>query len=407
MDIDDLIGLAGTDRRQESLPLARPHAPGGAARVYSLRQRLRRHARAISFLACAVLPGIVAAGYEYGCATGQYVSEFKLLVRQQAPETSGQNSIISGLGGGNPMLAMIEDSEVVQQYIGSHQILADLAPSLSLDRIFASPRADWLSRLTPGQPPEKQLLYWQSMVHPYFDLSSGVITVRVRAFSPADALTVARAVLASSEALVNQMSLQARQNSLAYAAQTADAAQAALLADEANLASYRNQYSVLFPEMTAAATSSVDEGLSSRLAEDQATLASLTSLGQTDASPQVQTLRARIAATQAQISHVGAALASAGGGTQTLASVLSGYNTLVERQKLDEELYDSDLLNLQNARNSAAQKSIYLETFVQPNLPVASTYPVRWLATAETALAGFIAWVLLTLVANIIRDQVD
>jgi capsular polysaccharide transport system permease protein len=407
MDVDDLIGLARTDRLRESPPLARPHAAGGAVRAPSLRQRLRGHARAISFLACVVLPGIAAAGYEYGCATGQYVSEFKLLVRQQAPETSGQNSIMSALGGGNPMLAMIEDSEVVQQYIGSHQILADLPPGVSLDRIFATRRADWFSRLAPGLPPEQQLLYWRKMVHPYFDLSSGVITVQVRAFSPRDALTLANVVLSSSEALVNQMSLQARQNSLAYAGQTADAAQAALLADEANLASYRNQYSVLFPELTAASTSSVDEGLSSRLAEDQATLASLTSLGQTDASPQVQTLRARIAATQAEISHVGAALASAGGGTQTLATVLSGYNTLVETEKLDEELYDSDLLNLQNARNSAAQKSIYLETFVQPNLPVVSTYPVRWLATAETALAGFIAWVLLTLVVNIIRDQVD
>ncbi|NNM56976.1 hypothetical protein [Acidocella sp.] len=407
MDAEDMIGFAGRERLRESFPLGHARPVGGAVRARSLRQHLRAHMRAISFLACVVLPGIAAAGYEYGCATGQYVSEFKLLVRQQAPETSGPNSIISALGGGNPMLAMIEDSEVVQQYIGSHQILADLPPGLSLDRIFASPRADWLSRLTPGLPPEKKLLYWRKMVHPYFDLSSGVITVQVRAFSPRDALTLANAVLSSSEALVNQMSLQARENSLAYARQTADAAQARLLADGANLASYRNRYSVLFPELTAASTSSVDEGLSSRLAQDQATLASLTSLGQTGASPQVQTLRARIAATQAEISHVGAALASTGGGKQTLASVLSGYNTLVETEKLDEELYASDLLNLQNARNSAAQKAIYLETFVQPNLPVASTYPVRWLATAETVLAGFIAWVLLTLVANIVRDQMD
>ncbi len=407
MDAEDMIGLAGRERLRESFPLGHARPAGGAVRARSLRQRLRVHMRAISFLACVVLPGIAAAGYEYGCATGQYVSEFKLLVRQQAPETSGPNSIISALGGGNPMLAMIEDSEVVQQYIGSHQILADLPPGLSLDRIFANPRADWLSRLTPGLPPEKKLLYWRKMVHPYFDLSSGVITVQVRAFSPRDALTLANAVLSSSEALVNQMSLQARENSLAYARQTADAAQARLLADGANLASYRNRYSVLFPELTAASTSSVDEGLSSRLAQDQATLASLLSLGQTGASPQVQTLRARIAATQAEINHVGAALASTGGGKQTLASVLSGYNTLVETEKLDEELYTSDLLNLQNARNSAAQKAIYLETFVQPNLPVASTYPVRWLTTAETVLAGFIAWVLLTLVANIVRDQMD
>ena len=405
MNVDDLVGRAATTPRPETRP-APARAPGAAAPPQPLRQRLRGHVRLVSFLACVVLPGLLAGGYEYGCASSQYVSEFKLVVRQQAPQTSGQTSILSALGGGNPMLAMVEDSEVVQQYIRSHQILADLAPRLSLDHIFATPRADWFSRLTPGQPPETQLLYWQSMVHPYFDLSSGVITVRVRAFSPPDALKLAQAVLSCSRALVNQMSLQARQNSLAYAEQTANAAQAVLLADETSLASYRNRYDVLFPEMTAAATSSVDEGLSSRLAQDQATLASLTSLGQTDASPQVRTLRARITAMQAQINHVGGALAG-GGGAQTLASVLSGYDTLMQKQQLDEELYSSDLINLQNARNVAAQRSVYLETFVQPNLPVASLYPVRWLATAETVLAGFIAWVLLTLVASIIRDQLD
>lgn len=394
MDTENLIGLSKSVRHERTTE--RPVFSG----VIPVRHRLRGHSRGLSFLACVLLPTAIAGVYEYGVASDQYVSELKFIVRQQAPQTS--------LGGGNPMLAMIEDSEVVVQYIGSLQVLTDLRGVISLDNIYATDRADWLSRLTPGLPPEKQLPYWQDMVHPYFDISSGVITVKMSAFTPQDSERVAQAVLSSSEALVDEMSQQARQNALAYAEQTADAAQAKLAADETHLADYRNEYSVLFPELSAESGNSVGEILTQQLSEDEAELASLRSLGQSDSSPQVQTLRARITATQAEIGQVEAKLAVANGGkTRSLATIVSGYDSLDEAEKLDEQLYGSDLIALQNARNFAAEKSLYLESFVRPILPEASIQPKRWLITAETALAGLIAWILLTLVANIVRDQVD
>jgi capsular polysaccharide transport system permease protein len=402
MDTENLIGLSKSARHERTAE--RPVFSG----VRPIRHRLRGRLRGLSFLACVLLPTAIAGLYEYGIASDEYVSELKFIVRQQAPQTSEPTSMLADLGGGNPMLAIIEDSEVVVQYIGSLQILADLRGVISLDNIYATNRADWLSRLTQGLPPEKQLPYWQDVVRPYFDISSGVITVKILAFTPQDSEHVAQAVLSSSEALVDEMSQQARQNALVYAEQTAAAAQAKLVADEAHLADYRNEYSVLFPELSAESGNSVGEVLTQQLSEDEAELASLRSLGQGDSSPQVQTLRARIAATQAEIGQVEAKLAVADGGkTRSLATIISGYDSLDETEKLDEQLYASDLIALQNARNFAAEKSLYLESFVRPILPEASIQPERWLITAETALAGLIAWILLTLVTNIIRDQVD
>jgi capsular polysaccharide transport system permease protein len=292
------------------------------------------------------------------------------------------------------------------QYIGSVQILADLAGKLPLDAIYATKKADWFTRLTPNLPREKQLLYWQRMVHPYFDLSSGIVTVDIRAFSAADAARVGSAVLAATQALVNQMSATARQNALAYASQTANAAVAKLQADETAIAAYRNRYSVLFPELTAQSSTTVGTSIAQQLNDDQANLATLQSLGQTASSPQVQTLRARIAAAQTQINGLNARLA-ANGETESLASILTGYDTLTQTEQLDAELTSSDLLSLQNARNAAAEKAIYLESFVQPSQPQSSTYPERGLVIAETALAGCIVWILLTLIVNTLRDQAD
>jgi capsular polysaccharide transport system permease protein len=239
-------------------------------------------------------------------------------------------------------------------------------------------------------------------------MSSGVITVAVRAFSPGDALRVAQAVLASSQALVNQMSAQARQNALAYAEQTAADASRQLLADEGRLAVYRNKYAVLYPELSAQSGASVDDQLTAQLSEDQATLASLQSEGQTENSPQIRTLRANIAAIRAQIDRIAATIAAAKpGATQSLASVVSGYDALTAAAAIDQQLYNSDLLALQNARNKAAEESIYLETFVQPSQPQSSIYPQRGLLICEIAFAGFILWVLSILLINTIRDQTD
>ena len=384
-------------------------APGwGPPRAWLRLGLLQKRARSVSFLACVVLPALAASLYEYGMAADQYVSSCKFIVRAQAPQMAAPGSLTSELAGGNPMLALIEDSEVVVQYIGSGQILADLRPGLKLTQIYATPRADWLARMGASLPPERQLPYWRRMVQPSFDLSSGIITVQVRAFTPRDAALVAQAVLARAQALVDEMSAAARDNALDYATATAAAAQAQLLRDETALAAYRNRYAVLFPELSAAQNSTVGGDVRLSLAQDQASLAALRAQGQDDDSPQVQTLTARIAAEQGQAQALAAELAAnTGGQTLPLATVVSGYDTLMETQTLDQQLYASDLLALQNARAMAAERSLYLESFVQPAVPNSAIYPVRWLVTVETALAGFIAWILLMLVANIVRDQLD
>ncbi len=410
MDNDNLVETERNRRLAETtrgLALQAGRAAEASARP-GIWQRLARRQRSLSFLACVFLPTMIVGGYEYLLASDQYISEFKFVVRQQAPQNAAPAGLLSALGGGNPMLAVIEDSEIVVQYIGSLQILSDLRGRISLDEIYSTPRADWFSRLSQGRPTERQITYWQRMVKPDFDLSSGVVTVQVHAFTPQDALRVAKDVLESSQTLVNQISVTARQNALSYAGQTADLAQARLKNDETALAAYRNKYSVLFPEMNAQSSTSVTADLTQQLSEAQADLASLLGMGQNADSPQVRILRVRIAAIQTQINQMAARLAASNGGSApSLATIVSGYDTLTETEKLDEQLYASDLLALQNARNNAAETSVYLESFVQPNLPGVSIYPERGLVTAETALAGFIAWILLTLVLNTLRDQLD
>ena len=155
---------------------------------------------------CIVLPSSTVGAYEFGVAADQYVSQFAFVVREQTPMMMEPNSVMPSLAGGNPLLEMIEDSEVVKRYIESPQILMDLQDKFSLPAVYGMPRGDWWSRMDTNGSRETKLRYWDDMVTPYFDISSGIITVQVRAFTPHDAAMVAAEVLAASEALVNRMS---------------------------------------------------------------------------------------------------------------------------------------------------------------------------------------------------------
>lgn len=367
------------------------------------------------YAACVILPPATVGSYEYGVASDQYVSSFEFVVRQQVPASAGHGSFLASLGGGNPMLAIVEDSEIVKKYILSHQILQDLKSKVSLQQIFATTRADWLSRLSKRPTDAQTLRYWRRMVDPYFDMSSGVIRVKVKAFSPASAHTLAVAILTAAEDVVNQMSEKARHSSLASAEAAAAAAQLALNHDEEALAAFRNAHGLLSPQMSAGRSSGVVSRLQIRLATDQAQRSALIAGRQTKASPQVQTLDRTIASLKHEIFVLKSTLADPSQTLQddtmaqprrSLATVMAGYDSLKIHAKLDEQQYGSALTSLQEARQDAVQRQIYLETFVEPNTPDSSTAPNRLSLTGEAGLAGcLLAFILAMIIANIAEGR--
>lgn len=359
-------------------------------------------------LGLVALPTLIVGTYEFFFAANQYVSEIAFVVRPQTPALPVGPSMATAISGGNPMLEVIEDSEVVTRYISSPQILLDLNGQISLSDIYGAPHGDFWSRMSTRRPLERKVKYWGAMVTPYFDLSSGIITVDVRAFTPADAKRVSAAILNASENLVNKMSATARGSALQFAEDDVAKARQTIFDDEAALSAYRNENSVLSPELTAQMATGVTGEITTQLAEDNATLQSLLSQGQTDTSPQVHTLRMKIAAERQQIATLDHSLASNGGGkAETLASVMEKYDILQTNETLDEQLYASDLETLQAARSQADQKQIYLEPFMSPAEPTSSTYPISWLITLEAFVAGGVVWALVVLMTQAVIDRID
>jgi capsular polysaccharide transport system permease protein len=428
-------GIDETDRPSSLMPLqdtavASVRTPmGGGTTLIQRRRVRRRRLRLCGLLLCIGLPTAVVGGYLFGYAADQYVTEFRFTVRQQQALKSNPGSGLgASLSGANPLLAVLANSEVVVQYLQSHQVVDDIAGKVDLESVYGGKDADWWARMAPQASTEQRLRYWKRVVDPFFDMTTGVVSVSVRAFTPEDARRVAATALAASERLVNTMSDRAHHDAVAYAeAQTAEA-EARLKKSEAAIAGYRNKNAVLFPQVQATASATFEGTLRSQLADARTTLSGLQAQGVHEGTPQTRILESRIAAIEGQLASAQseitrqqaaspvvptAAPQTTGTGvtavdpSSPLASVLSGYSALDVEERISERAYERSLDALQDARNEADQQLIYLDAFVRPGLPQESTYPVRWRLILETALAGFVAWSLGMLFFHGLRDHLD
>ena len=107
--------------------------------------------------------------------------------------------------------------------------------------VFAVPRPMFWPGCGCRCTVEELVAYWRGQVDAFFDAANGTIVVRARAFTPADALELARGVLASSERLVNELSARARRDALRDSEQEVKLAEQRLTAALAQLRAVSRQ----------------------------------------------------------------------------------------------------------------------------------------------------------------------
>ena len=400
--------------RLDSLEPGRADLPDEAFAAPLRRRSRRRWGRLASLILGIAVPTVLMGAYLYGFADDQFVTEFRFSVRHQTPMhmESGQSSALaSPLGGREPgAIEVINDSQIVTQYLKSRQVIDDMmAEGVDLDAIYAGKDRDFIAHLAPGAPIEERVRYWRRMVDPFFDMTTGVVTVEVRAFKPEDARLVAVKALALSERLINRISERAHNDMLEYAKSEVAGAEKRLKLARAALSDYRNRHAVLFPDMQAVSANSVESQVRQNLIEARTAYQAQLGQGVSPDAPRMKLLAGRIAAMQAEIQGVRGNLAEEGkpAGEESLASILSGYGVLQVEEEITAKVYERARIALQDARYAASEQAIYLAAFIQPGLPQDSTWPLRWRVMLETVMISFAGWCLLQLLYHGIRDHID
>lgn len=362
-------------------------APPAAAPAPARRPR-RRSRALLGFLLLVLLPTTLFAGYQWRVAADQYAVELRFAVRNADPMRATQTGgLLSQFGPTNT------DAYAVVQHLQSREALLAVGRHADVRAILGNPLADPLARLDPEAPLERALRAWQRQVRPYYDRSSGIVTVEARAFTAPDALALARGVEHAAEALVNTMSERSRAGLLAAAERETAAAEARFAAAREAVRRFQETRSSVDPRREAQA---LLEHLVKLQGERIAQVAELQRLRAImhDTAPQVQRQQAAIEATERQIADVQRALTAAGsqGGDAALSAALAGFAGVEAEAMIAQKALEGAMANLDRARAEAARQQVYLAPVVRPVLPEEALYPAR-LTNTLTAFAGLLlAW---------------
>ncbi len=351
--------------------------------------RAFRLAAMISFVLIVAIPSAGAAIYYGLIASDQYVAEAKFTVSGGVPAASDGIASMTGI----PAIAIVQDTQIVMNYIESRAALEKLEALIDIRGLYSTSDADWFSRFNPQKPIEKFVRYWQHMTDVSISMPGGIVTLKVRAFTPEDATKIASAVLEISEALINEMNERMNRDAVAAAAQELDLTSARLTKAQIALETMRNDTGVLDATKVAEALNKLINGTRSSLLQMQQEY--VTQLKYvTETAPQMQALRSRIEATKTQIAELESKLTHTKLSSvrePTLAASMTKFAELDLEHQVAERLYAGAATSLELARLTAEGRMMYINTFVKPVLPQEAQYPRRRLMSFAI-LAGTLAF---------------
>ena len=356
------------------------------------------------FLFIVAAPTLATAVYYYGFAADQYVSEADFTVA--AGEAPVPDSVASLTG--IPALAIIQDTQIVVNYIHTRTAVEKLEQTVDLRSLYARPEADSLASFDKKKPIERFLKYWNSMATAVVLMPAGIVQLRVRAFTPEDARQITQATLDLCEQMVNELNTRADRDAVASAEEELRRASQRVAASLSALETARNQSGILETRSSEAALEELVKEAKSKLLSLQGSYdASLKYVG--PEAPQMKELSTRIDITRRQVAEIEGKLTMATGtsatGETTVATAMTKFGELDLERTVAEKLYATAAAALEAVRVNAESRQMYFKTFVFPAEPQEAQYPRRAAKTLTVLGIALLTWAALGGIAALIRNN--
>jgi len=329
------------------------------------------------FFAVVVLPVVAAILYFCFLASDRYVSEAQFLVRTASQSESAnlaafmQNQKISRAS---------DETFAVAQYLVSRDAFRSLVDHDGLRSVLSGPGADFMWRFPnfySRDTLESLYRHFLSFVEVRVDSESGIATLRVSAFTPADSQMLAKALLDNADALVNQLNTRLFDDSLRLAQKFVDEERAKLDDVETRLTAFRNAQNVIDPGKESTAALEQLGKMMSDLMQAESALSQ--EISEAPQSPHIQAMKDNVQALQGQVADMRAKIS---GDQSSLAGKLAQFDQLMLDRELAARGLGAAEARLITARQDLEQKQFYLQTVVEPGLPDQPGYPLRALDVA-------------------------
>lgn len=339
-----------------------------------------------SFVILAVIPTFVSILYFGFIASDVYVSESRFVLRNaNKPTVSGIGVLLqsAGVGGG-------DEARAAQGFITSRDGLRALEVDSLARKAWASKHISIWNRFDPlGLDGSSEALfkYYQEKVSASYDGTGSITTLSVKAYSGEDAEAINRRLLERAEALVNDLNERSQNDLVTFAEQEVTKALAKSTDAALALSEFRNRAGIIDPERQATIQLQMISKLQDELIGARIQLQQVEAVARQN--PQILVLRTRINGLEAAINEQMGAVA---GGNKSLSRSAVQFQRLqLEREFADRQLASS-LMTLQNAREEAGRKRVYVERIAQPSMPDAAVEPRRLRGILATLVLALIAY---------------
>ena len=253
---------------------------------------------------------------------------------------------------------------------------------------------------------EDLVAHWERKVSVIYDSGTGLIDLRVLAFDPEDARTIAEALLAECTEMINALSAIAREDAIKYARDELEVSVDRLKDARRVLTEFRNRTQIVDPSIDTQNQMGLLVTLQQQQAEALIELDLLRDTTQasdpriTQAERRVEVIEERI---QAERRKLGIGNAEEGG--IAFADLVGEYEGLIVEREFAEAAYTSALATFDAAQAEARKQSRYLAPHIRPTLAEKAEYPERIKIFLLAGFFMFFSWAILVLVYYSLRDR--
>lgn len=387
--------------KPETSPELKVLATAAAPVAPPAHMRKRHYGFLASFLLLVLLPTIASFTYLYQIAADQYSSDVSFSIRSEEFENP-----LDALGSlGQISTGTSSDASILNEYIRSQKLLEDIGKKIDLRELYSKPEFDPVFSFNPDKPIEDLLKYWRWMTAVAYDPGTGLIDIKVFAFSPEDATLIATAVMEASSDLVDELSNIAREDTTRHAQYELERAQERLTNARISLRELRDDKQIVDPRIDLESQMGVLTALQTQLATAVIEY-DLVRSTTTESDPRVSSINRRIAAIEERIASERDKLGQKSTtGAEALASVIGEFETVLADREFAEEAYTAAAASYDTALAEARRKSRYLAAHIPPTRAESSQYPSRFLVGIGILGSLMLFWLISVLTVYAVMDR--
>ncbi len=365
------------------------------------RRRRKLRLLGVRLAAFVLFPTVVAGYYFYAMATPMYSTTASLLVIKADTEGSGVGGLFSGT-----QFATTTEAVTAQDFLQSREAMQALNEYEAFREHFSQPWIDPLQRLDPEASNDEEFKLYKRNVKVGYDPAEGMVRLTVTAADPMLATQFAERLIQVTQARVNGLSQEKRDDQVSYAEKTLTQATQQRRDAQEDLVKLQQQNAILDPQGVIASLRSQISTFELQLQEKELELAALLDNTRPNQA-KVDGTQADIQRLQNLIQRLNERMVDASAGENSLASMSVRIQMAQADLATRDLMLQSALQQLESVRLEADKQVRYLTTAVEP---VPSDQPSKPRKFENTVLAFLIfsgIYLLCSLTASILREQVS